>query len=159
VAGDDSSRLDGFIDRRPPGVAATARIALGKLRTRYPAALQLIYDNYNALVIGFSSSERASDAVFSIALYPRWVTLFFLEGVELEDPERRLQGSGNVVRSIRLDEAATELDDRYVRGLMARALKNAGTTLKSGPKGRVVVKSVSKNQRRRARRDFRSHAL
>ena len=68
--------------------------------------MQLVYDNYNALAIGFGPSERASEAIFSIVLYPRWVTLFFLQGAGLADPKRLLKGSGKVVRHIVLASAA-----------------------------------------------------
>lgn len=146
----DRERLEQFIDRFSPPVAKAARVALKQMRTRLPGAIQLVYDNYNALVIGFSSSERPSDAVFSIAVYPRWVTLFSLDGVELDDPAGRLRGSGNQVRSIRLDDRAAMLDDADVRALMTQALKLAGTTMKGGPRGRVVVRSVSTKQRRRS---------
>jgi hypothetical protein len=37
---------------------------------------ELVYDNYNALAIGFGQTERVSDVIFSIAVYPRWVGLF-----------------------------------------------------------------------------------
>ena len=47
------------------------------MRARLPGATELVYDTYNALAIGFGPSEKASDAIFSIVLYPRYVTLFF----------------------------------------------------------------------------------
>jgi hypothetical protein len=74
-------------------------------------------------------------------LYPRWARFFFLEGVAIEDPEKRLEGAGSQVRSIRLDEGAAVLDEPYIRGLMAQALKVAGADLKRGS-GEVVLKSV-----------------
>ena len=39
-------------------------------------------------------------------LYPRWVRFFFVEGFAIHDPEGRLEGSGNQVRSIRVNEDA-----------------------------------------------------
>ena len=78
--------------------------------------------------------------MFSLVLYPRWVRFFFLEGVAIDDPEGRLEGTGNQVRSIRLDERAAILDDPYFRGLMAQALKVAGADLKTG-RSQVVLKS------------------
>lgn len=68
------------------------------------------------------------------------VRFFFLEGVAVDDPEGRLEGSGNQVRSIRLDAAAAILDDPYIGGLMAQAVKEAGVNLKKGS-GQVVLKS------------------
>lgn len=79
--------------------------------------------------------------VFSLVLYPRWVRFFFLEGVSIDDPEGRLEGTGSQVRSIRMDEYAAILDDPYIRGLMAQALKVAGADLKTGS-GQVVLKST-----------------
>jgi hypothetical protein len=131
--------LDKAIARYSPEVAATAWAGLKKLRARFPGARQLVYDRRQSLPIGFAPSERGS-AVFSLVLYPRWVRFFFLEGAELDDPEGRLEGTGNQVRSIRVDERAGILDDPYIRRLMAQALKVAGADLRKGD-GRVVLKS------------------
>jgi hypothetical protein len=136
----DEAYLDKAIDRYPPEVAAIARAALKKLRTRYPGARQMVYERRQSLPIGFVPSEGGS-AVFSVVLYPRWVRFFFLEGAAINDPERRLEGTGNQVRSIRLDGGAAILDDPYIRGLMAQALKVAGANLKSG-RGGIVLKST-----------------
>jgi len=138
VAG-EKAYLDKAIDRYPPEVAATARAALKKLRARFPGARQMVYDRPRSLPIGFAPADGGS-AVFSVVLYPRWVRFFFLEGVMLDDPEGRLEGTGNQVRSIRLDERAAILDDPYIRGLMAQALQEAGANLKKG-KGEVILKS------------------
>jgi hypothetical protein len=69
-------QLDSFIARYSPEVASVARKAFAWMRTKFPRANVLVYDNYNALAIGFGPTERASDAVFSIAPFPRWVSLF-----------------------------------------------------------------------------------
>jgi hypothetical protein len=68
------------------------------------------------------------------------VRFFFLEGVALDDPKGRLEGDGNQVRSIRLDDRAAVLDDPYVRRLMTLALQVAGADLKTG-RGEIVLKS------------------
>ena len=92
--------LDSFIAKYSEEVAELTRAALAWTCKRFPAATVLVYDNYNALVMGFGSSERASDAVFSIAAYPRWVNLFFLSGATLVDPKKVLKGAGKQVRSV-----------------------------------------------------------
>jgi hypothetical protein len=136
---DEQAYLNKAIERYSPEVAATARAALEKLHARFPGARQPVYDRRQSLVIGFAPAERGS-AVFSLVLYPRWVRFFFLEGVAIDDPERRLEGSGNQVRSVRVDEHATIFDDRYIRGLMAQSLEVAGVDLQAG-KGQIVLKS------------------
>jgi hypothetical protein len=127
------------IDRYSPQVAATARTALKKLRARFPGARQMVYERRQSLPVGFAPAAGGG-AVFSLVLYPRWVRFFFLEGVAIDDPENRLEGSGSQVRSIRVDERAAILDDPYVRGLIEQALKTAGADLRSGS-GQVVLKS------------------
>ena len=71
------TQLNGFIDKYTLRGGSHGSWILKKMRARLPGAIQLVYDNYNALAIGFGPSERSSEAIFSIVLYPRYVTLFF----------------------------------------------------------------------------------
>jgi hypothetical protein len=141
-------QLDGFIAKYSPEVAALARAALARLRARLPGAIELVYDNYNALAIGFGPTERTSDAIFSITLWPRWVSLFFLQGAGLPDPNRLLKGSGKVARHLVLEDAE-DLDRPAVQELIARALERARTPLDGTGPSRIVIKSVSARQRPR----------
>jgi hypothetical protein len=143
-----AQQLDGFIAKYAPEIGALARAALAKMRARLPGAIELVYDNYNALAIGFSPSERSSDAIFSIALWPRWVSLFFLQGAGLPDPNRLLRGSGKVARHIVL-ESADDLDNPAVQELIASALACARKPLADAGPSRIVIKSVSTRQRPR----------
>ena len=61
------------------------------MKTRIPGAAILVYDNYNALAIGFGPNEKAGQAILSLAVMPRWVTLCFLWGVPLSDPRKLLR--------------------------------------------------------------------
>ena len=142
-------RLDGFVGRYDPDVARIARRALKTMRIRLPGAVALVYDNYNALAVAFGPSERTSESVFSITLYPRWVSLFFTRGAELPDPERLLRGSGNVMRHLVLDDAAT-LDRPAVRALMTAALAQTPRPIDRTAPSRIVIKSVSARQRPRS---------
>ena len=142
-------QLAGFIARYTPEIGARAEAALAKMRERLPGAIELVYDNYNALAIGFSPTEKTSDAIFSIALFPRWVSLFFLQGgTNLPDPHNLLQGSGKQVRHIVLKDAAT-LDQPAVQELITSALERAARPLDGSKPGRLVIKSVSEKQRPR----------
>lgn len=136
-----------FLAKYTPEVAAVATAALARMRKHLRGAVELVYDNYNALAIGFGPTERASDAILSIAVYPRWVSLFFLQGANLPDPQGLLRGSGKRVRHIVLEDAAL-LDQPAVRGLIARALK-AAKPLDGKGRRRIVIKSVSAKQRPR----------
>jgi hypothetical protein len=141
-------QLESFISRYTPEVAACARRALTRMRQRLPGAVELVYDNYNALVIGFGPSERASEAIFSIALYPRWVNLFFLQGATLPDPAGRLRGNGKFVRNIVLRDAS-ELEEAEVRKLIDEAVRRASTPIDGNSRRRLVIRSISAKQRPR----------
>ncbi len=118
------------------------------MRARLPGAIQLVYDNYNALAIGFGPSERSSEAIFSIVLYPRYVTLFFLQGKNVPDPNMLLQGSGKIVRTIRL-ESASDLDKPAVKQLIGAALKSAKVPIDHKMKNKLIIRAVLAKQRPR----------
>ena len=147
-------QLTGFLDKFTPEIAASAKSILAAMRARLPGAVQLVYDNYNALAIGFGPSRRASEAVFSIAVYPRWVSLFFLQGARLADPAGRLKGSGNVARHIVL-AGAEDLDQPDVVDLMQRAMRAVEIPIDPTSEGELVIQSVTAKQRPRrpARKD------
>ena len=141
-------QLESFIDKFSPEVAVVAREALRIMEKRLPGATRLVYDNYNALAIGFGPSERASDAVFSIAVFPRWVSLFFFQGIELEDPDKLLKGTGKTIRHIVLRDARA-LEQPAIRELMHDALTIADPPIPKLGKGQLIIKSVSPKQRPR----------
>jgi len=142
------NQLASFFAKYSPEIATLARAIRREMRHRYPTALELVYDNYNALAIGYSPSERASEGIFSIALYPRWVSLFFLQAKGLPDPHNKLQGNGNVVRHIVLPSPKT-LDEPDVCALMQGAAARAAVPFDPGGSHRLIIKSISAEQRPR----------
>jgi hypothetical protein len=140
--------LAGFISKFTPEMAALIHAARLKMRKRIPLAVELVYDNYNFFVIGFGPNAKAGDAIFSLAAQAKGLSLCFLQGVGLPDPGGLLRGSGNVVRSIRL-ESAVILDRPEVRALIDAAIQSAKTQLPSDGKHQLIIKSVSAKQRPR----------
>jgi hypothetical protein len=145
---ESEEQLASFIAKFTPEVAALARSILAAMRARYPTAIELVYDNYNALAIGFGPSEKTSQAIFSIAVFSRWVSLFFLQGKQLPDPEGILQGSGNLARHIRLPSAG-RLDELSVKNLMKEATARAAVPFSAQGTARLIIKSISAKQRPR----------
>jgi hypothetical protein len=141
-------QLAGFITRFDPAIAKLVRAARTRLRRRFPTAVELVYDNYNALAIGFGPTERASDAMVSLAAYARGVSLYFLHGARLKDPKNLLKGKGNQGRFIRLQNAAT-VDEPAVIALLRAATELGAAPLPKTGRGYTVIKSVSAKQRSR----------
>jgi hypothetical protein len=146
------AQLASFLAKYTGEIVALAESILDEMRRLYPTAIELVYDNYNALAIGFCPTERTSEAIFSIALYPRWVSLFFLQAKGLPDPDRVLQGSGTVARHIVLS-SPDMLYHPPVRELMREAVERAKVPF--DPKGsrRLIIRSVSAKQRPRRSSD------
>jgi hypothetical protein len=148
-----ATQLDSFLAKYDPEVEAFARRALTKMRKLVKGAIEMVYDNYNWLVIGFSPTERPSEAIFSIVMPPGRVTLCFLQGAGLPDPAKRLQGTGHVVRNIRLYDLgqpdAKVLDDPEVLSLINVALNRAKVPMPAGARRKLIIKSISAKQRPR----------
>lgn len=141
-------QLDGFIDKFTPEVAALTRALMAKVVAQLPGATIPVYDNYNALAIGFGPSDRVKDVVFSLAVMPRWVTLCFTWGVRLDDPQGLLGGSGSQVRHIRL-LTPNAWNRPEVQDFVAQALAKAERPIDPTADGGLVIKSISAKQRPR----------
>ncbi len=139
-----------FIDKYDPAIATFARDALARMRERLPGAVEMVYDNYNALAVGFGRTDRTSEAVFSITLFPRWVSLFFMQGAQLADPEHLLRGTGKQARHIVLRDPEM-IATPPVEALIAEALRRAAWTPSASQSRELVIKSVSLRQRPRRR--------
>jgi hypothetical protein len=142
------AELDSFLAKFTPELAKSTRGVLAAMRRRCPGAIELVYDNYNALAIGFATGERVKDVWFSIAVFPRWASLFFFKTMPLKDPEKLLKGSGKTTRHIVLADGAKTLAEPGVAAVIDQALDKAGRPFKGG-RGRIVIKSVSAKQRPR----------
>ena len=142
------AQIEAFLARYSSEVSAQLRAARVHLRSLFPRGHELVYDNYNALVFAFSPTERTPEAFLSIAGYPKWVTLFFLPGVGLNDPTGLLQGSGIKVRSIRLT-SAEQLAEPAVHALVAQAIAPHQQALAQAELLQTTIKLVSPKQRPR----------
>jgi hypothetical protein len=139
------------LEKFDPAVARVVREACPILRRRFATAVELVYDNYNALAIGWGATERASDVVVSLAVYASGVNLYFMQGARLPDPAGLLQGSGRQGRFIRLPQANL-LTTPALTALLNEATKAARTPLPPTGRRYTVIKAVAAKQRPRRRR-------
>ena len=143
-----AKQVAGFIGKFDPRVQRLIRSCRAAMRRRLPTAFELVYDNYNFFVIGYSSTDRASDCIVSLASNSHGVTLFFYYGARLRDPAGILQGAGNQVRYIRL-ESATTLKRPEVEALILEAIAYGKRPLLEAGRGRTIVKMIAAKQRPR----------
>ncbi len=141
-------QLDGFLAKFTDDVAALAHGLFDRMRARIPGAYIPVYDNYNALAIGFWPDEKIAHGILSLAVFPRWVTLCFLQGKGLPDPHGLLKGEGSRVRHTRL-HSADALDDPRIDALITEALAQAEVPVNPAALQKLIIKSVSAKQRPR----------
>ncbi len=141
-------QLKKFIEKFEPKHQALIRSVRKALRNRMPTANELVWDNYNFFVIGYSPTERPSDSIVSIAAAANGVGLAFYRGATLPDPHKVLLGSGSQNRFVRLESANT-LDRPEIVALMNAAIQMGPVPLPAGGGRKVIVRSISAKQKPR----------
>ena len=81
---------------------------------------ELWYDSYNAFSMAFSLEEQLEGAFVHIAVYTDHVNLGFNKGAKLDDPEDRLEGSGELIRHVKIYREK-EFPDDYLEQLILDA--------------------------------------
>lgn len=116
----------------------------------YPKCNELIYDNYNAVAVGWSPTLTLGDTFCSIGVFNNKNVHFgFYWGSRLGDPQKMLLGNGRQYRYIRV-EKKEDFPARYIRELLAEAHTNSLAAMKGDAsiKGQTVVKSISPKKKR-----------
>jgi len=140
--------LAGFLAKFDPKVAKVIRQCRAELRGLLPTAIEMVYDNYNFFVIGYTTTERPSDCIVSIAAAANGVGLSFFHGASLPDPNHVLLGAGKQNRYVRLPSAEV-LRTAEVLTLIRAAVKQAKAPLPAAGGGYLIIRSVSAKQRPR----------
>ena len=69
-----------------------------------PQANELIWDNYNAVAIAYSKSDKLKDAFCHLAVYSQHVNFGFNCGAELTNSQLKLAGNGKLIRHIKVKD-------------------------------------------------------
>jgi hypothetical protein len=141
-------QLAGCIDKFTPEMAKAIRAVRATLRKRLPTANELVYDNYNFFVIGYSSTLRPSDCFAQLVADAHGVRLAFYYGSTLPDPAGILLGGGNQNRFIRL-ACARDLSKPEVEALIRAAIAQGKAPLPATGRGTLEIRAVSAKQRPR----------
>jgi hypothetical protein len=145
---DAEGQLAGCIEKFTPEMAKAIRTVRTALRKRLPTANELVYDNYNFFVIGYSSTLRPSDCFTQLVADAHGVRLAFYYGSTLPDPAGILLGGGSQNRFIQLG-SARDLRKPEVEALIRAAIAQGKAPLPTTGRGTLVIRSVSAKQRPR----------
>jgi hypothetical protein len=140
--------LRGFIDKFAPEDRGLIRAVRKALRKRFSTAYEMAYDNYNFFVLGYSPTERPSDAVVSMAAGANGVGLCFVRGATLPDPRKILLGSGSQTRFIRVPSVEV-LARPEVKAMFAAAVAQSRARFRTTGRPTLIIRSISAKQRPR----------
>jgi hypothetical protein len=117
----------------------------------YPQANELIYDNYNALAVGWSPTDKVGHTFCSIAIgrTSENIHFGFYWGSEIADPKSILLGEGNQYRYVLVKSLET-FPKTYIKKLIRAAYTNSLSKVKDEKqicKGLTITKLISKKKR------------
>ena len=96
--------LQKFIEPYDEGIQKLTLELRNFITDLVPQANELIWDNYNAVAMAYSKSEKLKDAFCHIAVYSQHVNFGFNRGVELTNANVKLNGKGKLIRHISLKD-------------------------------------------------------
>ena len=116
-----------------------------------PEANELIYDNYNAVSIGWSLTDKVGQNICSVVIYRanQNVHFGFYWGNELSDPDKILLGEGKQYRYILVPDKK-KFPKAYMKKLINESYANSLSKIKGQKQmvhGQTIVKSISENKR------------
>lgn len=122
-----------------------------------PTAIEVIYDAYSAVSIGFSFTGRLKEMFCHIAVYRDHVNLGFNWGADLPDPRRLLIGKGSQVRHLTI-ASPEDLKQPHLREFIGLAIDRSLMMRGPAPPKTQVIVKVMKGDKRRPNSPINSRA-
>ena len=151
---EETSDLLHFLEPFPEAIRDLALWLRSFIWDLYPQTNELIYDNYNALAIGWSPTDRVGHIFCSIAVgrTSNNVHFGFYWGAQIADPEKKLLGQGKQYRYILVKEKSG-FPETYIKKLMKEAYQLSLSKVKDPSQlmqGATITKSISQAKRKKA---------
>ncbi len=148
---DETKDLVKFLKPFPDEITKRALWLRGFVWDQYPDCNELIYDNYNAVAVGWSPTDRVGHTFCSIAVgrSSHNVHFGFYWGSQIADPKKILLGEGNQYRYI-LVKDLDDFPETYIKKLLREAFANSLAKVKDKNqlmKGATITKSISARKR------------
>lgn len=147
--------LDALLTSRSDEVAELMHATCRALRKAAPEACEHIFETY---VIGalFTFTGKAGGAFCHPVAYENHVNLGFNRGTKLDDPDGLLEGTGKLIRHVRIENPAV-LKKRSVQKLIRQAVTQGLTMAEmrdgiaerrvTGPESRAKAKAAAEKKK------------
>jgi len=114
-----------------------------------PNTYELIWDNYNAVAMAYSKSDKLKDAFCHIAVYAHHINFGFNRGAELTKRDLKLNESGKLIRHLKITsiEDFKSADLKLMVYEAVRISEGRNNILKDSPmKPMSIVMSISEKK-------------
>ena len=116
----DPVAFEAILEPCSPAVAEIARRARGLILAVLPGAYEIVWERQRIAGYG-TGPKKMSEHFAHLTLHKAHCGLGFNYGAELPDPEGRLEGSGKLIRHVKL-HSAEEVDGPALRQLLEAAI-------------------------------------
>jgi len=124
VTSDDALAFDRHLDATAPAVAGIARTLRLAVLRGFPGSVETFDRGDGLLAIGRGRSLR--DFRFAIIPHKAHVNLQLADGVELPDPDGRIEGTGKRIRHVKVQSVDDAGSDWVRRMVAAQVAHRAG---------------------------------
>jgi hypothetical protein len=116
VTSEDALAFDRHLDEAAPAVAAIARALRLTVLEGFPGAIET-FDRADGL-LAFGTGRSMRDFRFAIIPHKAHVNLQLADGVDLPNPDGRIEGTGKRIRHVKV-HSVEEAGAPWVRGAIA----------------------------------------
>jgi hypothetical protein len=134
-----------LLDFKEPQLQQLFKDLRGFILKISPSCNELLYHTH-ALTAVFSVSEKLSDAFCMIPIYTNHLNLGFNKGTLIDDPDKLLTGTGNLIRHIPI-RTQTDYENGKTEALIKAAIAFAIKDMDKPTKASGMTISKIKNRR------------
>lgn len=141
-----------FLSPFPADIQETALWLREFVWDLYPKTNELIYDSYNAVAFGWSTTDKLGQMFCGVGVYRSNYNIHFsfFYGSELSDPDKILLGKGRRYRYI-LVKRKEDFPKAYIKKLMKEAHTNSLMKIKNQKQiisGATITKAIYEKKRK-----------
>jgi hypothetical protein len=121
-----AAAFDRHLDATAPALADIARAIRATVLELFPDAIETFDAADGLLAIGSGPGRSLRDFLFAIIPHTRWVNLQLADGVDLPNPEGRIEGTGKRIRHVKVRTVA-EASEPWLRAAIASQVAHRRT--------------------------------
>jgi hypothetical protein len=113
-----AAAFDRHLDVTAPALADIARAIRATVLDVFPDAVETFDAADGLLAIGTGPGRSSRSFLFAIIPHTRWVNLQLADGVDLPNPDGRIEGTGKRIRHVKVRSVA-EAGEPWLRAAIA----------------------------------------